>query len=74
MSMIDCLVHSSMLTADIREPPKQREWQENLTRVIQQGTGVILLLDAVDEMRSEEREAFLHFLNGTLLNIPGILL
>jgi hypothetical protein len=60
-----------MITADIREHNDQAEWQKSLSRVIKQGTGVILLLDAVDEMKSQEREDFLNYLEHMSDSIPG---
>ncbi len=69
--MIDCLVNSSMITADIRDQSRQQEWRESLTRVIQQGSHVVLLIDAVDEMKTVEREEFLYYIDSMLPTIPG---
>jgi hypothetical protein len=70
-TMVDILVNSSMATADIRTEADQQEWKECLSQVIQHGTGVVLLLDAADEMTSVERDDFLQHIKYMTQDIPG---
>jgi hypothetical protein len=60
-----------MATADIRTEADQQEWKECLSQVIQHGTGVVLLLDAADEMTSVERDDFLQHIKYMTQDIPG---
>lgn len=69
--MLEGLLQSSMITADIRDEAGQREWRANLSRLIQESRGVILLIDAVDEMTSLERSEFMNDIAYKMHNVPG---
>jgi hypothetical protein len=70
---IEALIRSSMHTAEVKNIEDQQLWCQNLEATIKNGTGIVLLIDAVDEMKSRDREEFLKHIHFLTANIPGML-
>lgn len=60
-----------MHTAEVKNIEDQQKWCQNLEEMIKQGTGIVLLIDALDEMKSRDREEFLKHIEFLTANLPG---
>jgi hypothetical protein len=68
---VEALVIGSMHTAEVKDIKDQQIWCQNLETTIKNGTGIVLLIDAIDEMKSRDREEFLKHIVFLTANLPG---